>query len=219
MSDKILIAPSILSADFAEMGSAVRKIDEAGADFIHMDVMDGIFVPNITFGIKMVADIRPVTERALDVHLMIDRPERYIKEFAKAGADIITVHYEACEKPVTEVLDDIRALGVKSAVSIKPNTPVEVLKELIPHSDMILIMSVYPGFGGQKFIENSVSRIAETKKYIDGSGKNVLLEVDGGITAENVRRVKEAGANVIVAGSSVFKAGDIKKAIRDLRQL
>lgn len=219
MSDKILIAPSILSADFAEMGSAVRKIDEAGADFIHMDVMDGIFVPNITFGIKMVADIRPVTERTLDVHLMIDRPERYIKEFAKAGADIITVHYEACEKPVTEVLDDIRALGVKSAVSIKPDTPVEVLKELIPHSDMILIMSVYPGFGGQKFIENSVSRIAETKKYIDGSGKNVLLEVDGGITAENVRRVKEAGANVIVAGSSVFKAGDIKKAIRDLRQL
>ncbi len=219
MSDKILIAPSILSADFAEMGSAVRKIDEAGADFIHMDVMDGIFVPNITFGIKMVADIRPVTERALDVHLMIDRPERYIKEFAKAGADIITVHYEACEKPVTEVLDDIRALGVKSAVSIKPDTPVEVLKELIPHSDMILIMSVYPGFGGQKFIENSVSRIAETKKYIDESGKNVLLEVDGGITAENVRRVKEAGANVIVAGSSVFKAGDIKKAIRDLRQL
>ena len=184
MSDKILIAPSILSADFAEMGSAVRKIDEAGADFIHMDVMDGIFVPNITFGIKMVADIRPVTERALDVHLMIDRPERYIKEFAKAGADIITVHYEACEKPVTEVLDDIRALGVKSAVSIKPDTPVEVLKELIPHSDMILIMSVYPGFGGQKFIENSVSRIAETKKYIDESGKNVLLEVDGGITAE-----------------------------------
>lgn len=219
MSDKILIAPSILSADFAEMGSAVRKIDEAGADFIHMDVMDGIFVPNITFGIKMVADIRPVTERTLDVHLMIDRPERYIKEFAKAGADIITVHYEACEKPVTEVLDDIRALGVKSAVSIKPDTPVEVLKELIPHSDMILIMSVYPGFGGQKFIENSVSRIAETKKYIDESGKNVLLEVDGGITAENVRRVKEAGANVIVAGSSVFKAGDIKKAIRDLRQL
>ena len=219
MSDKILIAPSILSADFAEMGSAVRKIDEAGADFIHMDVMDGIFVPNITFGIKMVADIRRVTERALDVHLMIDRPERYIKEFAKSGADIITVHYEACEKPVTEVLDDIRALGVKSAVSIKPDTPVEVLKELIPHSDMILIMSVYPGFGGQKFIENSVSRIAETKKYIDESGKNVLLEVDGGITAENVRRVKEAGANVIVAGSSVFKAGDIKKAIRDLRQL
>lgn len=219
MSDKILIAPSILSADFAEMGSAVRKIDEAGADFIHMDVMDGIFVPNITFGIKMVADIRPVTERTLDVHLMIDRPERYIKEFAKAGADIITVHYEACEKPVTEVLDDIRALGVKSAVSIKPDTPVEVLKELISHSDMILIMSVYPGFGGQKFIENSVSRIAETKKYIDESGKNVLLEVDGGITAENVRRVKEAGANVIVAGSSVFKAGDIKKAIRDLRQL
>ncbi len=219
MSDKILIAPSILSADFSEMGSAVRKIDEAGADFIHMDVMDGIFVPNITFGIKMVADIRPVTKRALDVHLMIDRPERYINEFAKAGADIITVHYEACEKPVTEVLDDIRALGVKSAVSIKPDTPVEVLKELMPHSDMILIMSVYPGFGGQKFIENSVSRIAETKKYIDGSGKNVLLEVDGGITAENVRRVKEAGANVIVAGSSVFKAGDIKKAIRDLRQL
>lgn len=219
MSDKILIAPSILSADFAEMGSAVRKIDEAGADFIHMDVMDGIFVPNITFGIKMVADIRPVTERALDVHLMIDRPERYINEFAKAGADIITVHYEACEKPVTEVLDDIRALGVKSAVSIKPDTPVEVLKELITHSDMILIMSVYPGFGGQKFIENSVSRIAETKRYIDESGKNVLLEVDGGITAENVRRVKEAGANVIVAGSSVFKAGDIKKAIRDLRQL
>ena len=215
----IKIAPSILSANFSEMGKAVVDICEKGADFVHVDVMDGVFVPNLTFGMKMVKDLRPLTDKVFDVHLMIVEPEKYIEEFAKCGADYITVHYEACKKPVSEVLCDIRKLGVKSAVSIKPDTPVSVLKDLLQYADMILIMSVYPGFGGQKYIEESTERIKQVKKMIDDSGLDILLEVDGGITNENVGVVKSAGADTIVAGSSVFKAQDIKKAIEDLRTL
>ena len=214
---KIKIAPSILSANFAEMGKAVKEISLCGADFIHVDVMDGVFVPNISFGMKMVEDIRSYTDKILDVHLMIIEPEKYIKEFAKCGADYITIHYEACKKPVIEVLKEIRSLGVKSAVSIKPDTDVNVLKELLPYVDMVLIMSVYPGFGGQKYIEESTERIKQAKKLIDCSNYDILLEVDGGITLENVSKVKEAGADTIVAGSTVFKAVNKKDAIEKLR--
>ena len=215
--NKIKIAPSILSANFAEMGKAVKQISEDGADFIHVDVMDGVFVPNLSFGMKMVKDIRPYTDKVLDVHLMITKPERYIAEFAKAGSDYITIHYEACEEPVIEVLKKIRELGVKSAVSIKPNTPVEVLKDLLPYVDMVLMMSVYPGFGGQKYIPESTKRIACAKKLIDESNLDILLEVDGGITLDNIKEVLNAGANVIVAGSTVFNAEDKPAVIKALR--
>ncbi len=214
----IKIAPSILSANYAEMGKEVKDICDNGADFIHVDVMDGVFVPNINFGMKIVKDLKPVTDKVMDVHLMITRPERYIKEFAKAGADYLTIHYEACEKPVIEVLEEIRSLGVKSAVSIKPDTRVEVLEKLLPHVDMILIMSVYPGFGGQKYIEDSTERIRKTKEMVDASGYDIRIEVDGGITLENVSVVKNAGADTIVAGSTVFNASDRKAVIKALRE-
>jgi ribulose-phosphate 3-epimerase len=167
---------------------------------------------------KIVSDLKPLTDKVMDVHLMITRPERYIKEFAKAGADYITVHYEACEKPIIEVLQEIRSLGVKSAVSIKPDTRVEVLEKLLPYVDMILIMSVYPGFGGQKYIEDSTERIRKTKEMVDASGYDIRIEVDGGITLENVGKVKNAGADTIVAGSTVFNASDRKEVIKALRE-
>lgn len=215
---KIQIAPSILSANFAKMGEAVKEIEIAGADLVHCDVMDGVFVPNITFGIKMVKDIKPLTSLPLDVHLMITEPERYLKQFIDAGADYLTVHYEACKKDVKTVLDEIRNLGAKSAVSIKPDTSVEVLKDLIPHADMILLMSVYPGFGGQKFIESSLEKLEIISKMIKESGCDVLLEVDGGVTETNASAIKKAGANVLVAGSTVFNAQDKKEAIKNLRE-
>ena len=213
----VKIAPSILSANFAEMGKAIKEITTAGADYVHVDVMDGLFVPNLTFGFKMIEDIKPLTNIPLDVHLMIQEPERYIERFCKAGADILTLHYEAVKTDIITCLKQIRSLGVKSALSIKPDTNVEVLKEFLPYLDMILLMSVYPGFGGQKFIENSDERANKISNYIKESGYNIDLEIDGGITEENVKKVKDAGVNVIVAGSSVFKAVDKKIAIENLR--
>lgn len=216
--NNVKIAPSILSADFSNLGQAVIDLYDNGADLVHCDVMDGVFVPNLTFGIKMIADIKKVSKLPLDVHLMIIEPERYIEHFAKAGADFITVHYEACKKPIKEVLQQIRDLGAKSAVSIKPDTPVSVLEDLMPYLDMILIMSVYPGHGGQQYIPKSTERIAQTYELIKKSGYEIMLEVDGGINSVNVKEVKGAGADVIVAGSSVFNAENMSKAIKELRE-
>ena len=214
---KVMIAPSILSADFAKMGEEVRKMEVCGADIIHYDVMDGVFVNNITFGLKMLEDIRPYTKLPIDAHLMIVNPEKYVERFAKAGADIITVHYEACKDNLKEVLELIRSTGVKCGAVINPDTPVDAIKDVIPLCDMVLLMSVFPGFGGQKFIPSVLDKVKEVRAIIDASGKEIDLEIDGGITAENVAEVKAAGANVIVAGSAVFKAPDCAAMIKSLK--
>ena len=214
---KVKIAPSILSADFAKMGEEVQSLEKCGADVIHCDVMDGVFVNNITFGIKMVEDIRKMTTLPLDCHLMIVQPEKYVERFAKAGADIITVHFEACQDNLKEVLALIKATGKKCGAVINPDTPVEKIKDVIPMCDMVLVMSVFPGFGGQKFIPEVLDKLREVRAIIDESGKDIDLEVDGGVTVENVEEIKAAGANLIVAGSTVFKASDRAEIIEKLK--
>jgi ribulose-phosphate 3-epimerase len=214
--NEIFIAPSILSANFAKMGEEIKRITEGGADMIHCDVMDGTFVPNITFGPKMIADIRSYTNLPLDVHLMVNRPERYIDVYAKAGADYIVVHYEACGTLVA-TLKKIRALGKKAGLVISPDTPAEVVFDYLPLTDMILVMSVYPGFGGQKFIPASVEKLEKISAKIKESGLDIRLEIDGGINEETVKLVKKAGADTIVAGSSVFGAPEVSVAMQTLR--
>ena len=214
---KVKIAPSILSADFSKMGEEVRSLEAQGADVIHCDVMDGVFVNNITFGIKMVEDIRKHTSLPLDCHLMIVHPEKYVERFAKAGADIITVHYEACQDNLKEVLALIKSTGVKCGAVINPDTPVEKIKDVLCLCDMVLVMSVFPGFGGQKFIPTALDKLRELRKLIDESGREIDLEIDGGVTEENVAEIKEAGANVIVAGSTIFKAADRAATIVKLK--
>ena len=213
----VKIAPSILSANFAKMGEEVQSLEKCGADVVHCDVMDGVFVNNITFGIKMVEDLRKITSLPLDCHLMIVHPEKYVERFAKAGADIITVHYEACQDNLEEVLKLIKATGVKCGAVINPDTPVEKIKDVVPLCDMVLVMSVFPGFGGQKFIPSALDKLKELRAIIDGLDKEIDLEIDGGVTAENVEIIKQAGANVIVAGSAVFKAEDRAKMISELK--
>ncbi len=214
----VKIAPSILSADFSKMGEEVASLERCGADLVHCDVMDGVFVNNITFGIKMVEDIRSKTKLPLDCHLMIVHPEKYVERFAKAGADIITVHYEACKNNLKEVLELIKSTGVKCGLVLNPDTPVETIKDLIPFCDMVLLMSVFPGFGGQKFIPEVLEKLREVRAIIDESGKEIDLEIDGGVNADNVEAIKSAGANVIVAGSAVFKAADRAAMISSLKR-
>lgn len=214
---KIKIAPSILSADFSKMGEEVLSLEQSGADLVHCDVMDGVFVNNITFGIKMVEDLRKITALPLDCHLMIVNPEKYVERFAAAGADIITVHYEACKDNLSEVLKLIKTSGAKCGAVINPDTPVEKIKDEILLCDMVLVMSVFPGFGGQKFIPSVLDKLREIRAIIDESGKDIDLQIDGGVTAENVAEIKAAGANVIVAGSAVFKAENRAEMIKKLR--
>ena len=205
---KNILAPSILSADFKILGEQLKLTEEAGAEYIHFDVMDGMFVPSISFGMPVLASIKGATTQTLDVHLMVTEPIRYVEEFVKAGADIVTVHYEACED-LQATIDKIHAAGAKVGISIKPKTPVDVLLPYLDQAEMFLIMSVEPGFGGQAFIPESLERISELRNLLNEKGLTTDIEVDGGINHKNVAEVLAAGANVMVSGSGVFK-GDIK---------
>lgn len=218
----IKVAPSILSADFSAMGEAIKKIETAGADVVHCDVMDGSFVAPITFGGQMVKNIRSLTKLPLDVHLMIEHPKTQIKFFADAGADIITVHYEACKKIsptyLEETLKLIRSYGVKCGAVVNPDSDVENIFEVFPLCDMVLIMSVFPGYGGQKFIPTALAQLKKAREYALSIGKGDMdIEVDGGVTVANAAEIRAAGANVLVAGSAVFGAADTKAAIDTIR--
>ena len=212
-----IIAPSVLSADFARLGKEIERTDKTDAEYIHIDVMDGAFVPNLTIGPGVVKAIRKYSQKVFDVHLMIDEPIRYIERFAKAGADILTVHVEAC-KDVRKTLEAISALGIKAGLSIKPKTAPEAVRPFLPFVDMILVMTVEPGFGGQSFIYDAVENIKSVRAMIDASGRDIPIEVDGGITLETIGVARRAGAEIFVAGSAVYGKRNINKAVRDLLQ-
>lgn len=212
----VKISPSILSADFSRLGEDIIALDKAGADLIHIDVMDGNFVPNISIGLPVIKSIRDKTDKVFDVHLMIENPSRYIDDFVDAGADIVTIHYEA-EKHIDRTIEYIKSKGVKAGVSLNPGTPTFVLKDIINKLDLVLIMSVNPGFGGQKFISYSIDKIKEVKEMAKDN-KELLIEVDGGVDVNNARAIKNAGANVLVAGSAVFKNGQLEENIKAIRE-
>jgi ribulose-phosphate 3-epimerase len=211
-----LVAPSILSADFGHLAHEVKRIEEGGGDWIHLDIMDGVFVPNITFGPPMVSRLREHSRLPFDTHLMIVQPEKYIADFAKAGSDIITIHYEATVH-VHRILRQIREMGKKSGVSIVPSTPSSMLGEILPELDLILVMTVNPGFGGQELIPQTLNKVSQLTEMRRRGGHNYLIEVDGGINRETCQMAVEAGADVLVAGSAVFDSGDIGEEINALK--
>ena len=211
-----VLSPSILSADFAVLGDEIQKTEREGAKYLHFDVMDGVFVPSISFGMPVLKSVRKVTGQVLDVHLMITEPIRYVEEFAKSGADIITIHYEACQD-VRATLAKIRELGVKTGISICPETPETVLEEFIGEADMFLVMTVHPGFGGQKLIPETLDKVRRLRNMLEEKGTETDIQVDGGVHLGNVREILEAGANVLVAGSAVFK-GDAAANTREFME-
>jgi ribulose-phosphate 3-epimerase len=212
----VKIAPSILSADFSKLGSEIKEVEKGGADFIHVDVMDGHFVPNITIGPLIVEAIRPVTKLPLDVHLMIENPDQYIEAFAKAGADYITVHVEAC-RHLHRTIHYIKSFGVKAGVVLNPATPVESIQHIIGDINMVLLMSVDPGFGGQKFIPEVLPKIRKVKEMAIQKGLDIEIEIDGGVNPETAKQCKEAGATVLVAGSAIYNEKNYEKAISSIR--
>lgn len=217
MDSNIIVSPSILSADFANLERDIKKVEDNGADWIHVDVMDGHFVPNITIGIPVVKSLKPITNLPLDVHLMIENPQKYIKDFANAGADILTFHYEAVKKnEISNLIKEIKNLGIKAGLSIKPKTNPEEILEFLPELDLILVMTVEPGFGGQKFMNDCAEKIKLLKKH---SHDNLFIQVDGGINEETGKICTNFGANSLVAGSYIYKSTDIKQAIQSLKKL
>jgi ribulose-phosphate 3-epimerase len=215
---EIKISPSILSADFSKLGEEIQKVEEAGAHWLHIDVMDGHFVPNITIGPLILESIKGKTNLIKDVHLMIENPDRYIGDFIKAGADIITVHQEACVH-LHRTIQLIKSYGIKAGVAINPATPIAVVEDIITDLDMVLIMSVNPGFGGQKFIKGSLDKIRKVKELSKNKGIEIDIQVDGGINLNNINEVASAGANVIVAGSAIFNSSDIQYTIAEMKRI
>ena len=211
-----IIAPSLLAADFLRLGEACKMLNESEAEWFHLDVMDGSFVPNISYGLPVIEQIKTTTKKVMDVHLMIVSPEKYIADFKKAGADILTVHYEACPH-LHSTLQQIKAHGMKAGVALNPHTSVDLLKDVIKDIDVVCVMSVNPGFGGQKFIEHTYEKVKALKKIINDSGASTLIEIDGGVTQNNAAKLVAAGADVLVAGTTVFKAADPKQMIATLQ--
>lgn len=217
MNKKVIVAPSVLSADFLHLERDIQMLNESEAQWIHLDIMDGRFVPNISFGMPIVSAVSSITEKVCDVHLMIEEPEKYIEAFAKAGADVLTLHYEAT-RHLHRAMQQVRDAGMKAGVVLNPATPVELLRDVLPYLDLVLLMSVNPGFGGQKFIPQILDKTKRLRRMIDEGGYDVLIEVDGGVNAETGPQLVEAGADALVAGSYVFGSNDPAAAISSLMQ-